>query len=384
MRAIVIGLIFAAVILAGGTAYMLRSYLTTQRAEFASLTPKTPTSSVMVAAVNMPTGTVVNEKNVEWEPWPDDAIQETFLVRKDKQNPLTDLTKDKHVTRYAVIKGEPITMAKLYKTDDPGFLRGAITPGMRAVSVRTSAENASSGFILPGDHVDVLLTHSLIRRAMDRMVAEEPSTAIRVLEHTSETILEDIRVLAIDQKVEKFEAGAVIAKTILLEATPKQAEMLYTAKSMGKVSLILRSAETGEPRSETPYTTDVEVSPILNALDHMVHGDPQMSGDSMSSGTQAEYFNQTDTMSTEPAPIAPPETSQAKAPSLSRPSVSSIPSVNSSTTSSAPSTTSAAPSAPKRKISIYRGVGGSPTEITGSEAIGTYDGGMTEGEGATE
>jgi pilus assembly protein CpaB len=343
MRVVIIGLIFTAVILAGGTAYMLRSYLSSQEAEFASKIPKAPTSSVMVAAVDMPTGTPLNAKNIEWQPWPEDAIQDGFLVKTHDNDPLTMITKDKHVSRHAFTKGEPIIMSKLYKSDDPGFLRGSLTPGMRAVAVKSNAETSASGFILPGDRVDIMLTHSMVRRAMERQASSDGSS-IMALEHTSETIMENLRVLAVDQKVSEFEGGAVVAKNVLLEVTPKQAEKLNTAKSMGKLSLILRSAEEGTPRDGPLYTTDVEVSPILSAI-----GGVSYEGGAYSNGDLPPL----DDPERSDDDIYTPTKRVAKTPAASPPSQQT------GFTSKAPSS--------KRQITIYRGPGaagdGASTDI---------------------
>lgn len=261
MRVVIIGLVIFAVILAGGTAYLLRDYLSAQQAELAAAKPKAPTVNVLIAASDMPVGTVVNANNTEWIEWPKGEVPEGFMVKADGADPLAEISKEKHLARRGFTKGEPITMARLYKSDDPGFLRGALEPGMRAVAVRTSAEIAAGGFILPGDRVDIVLTHEL------RAVQEQAKTSDKVtVMGVSETILEDIRVLAVDQKTNQFEGGAAVGKTILLEVTSKQAEIINTAKSMGTVNLILRSAEEGEKRVGAHFTTDIEVSPMMSAI----------------------------------------------------------------------------------------------------------------------
>jgi pilus assembly protein CpaB len=263
MRVVIIGLVFVAVILAGGTAYLLRDYISAQQAEIAAQKPKAPTVKVLTAAVDMPIGTVVNDNNTAWIDWPEGNVPEGFLAQVGGVNPLTEIGKEKHVARRGFTKGEPITMDRLYKADTPGFLRGSLEPGMRAVAVRTSVEVGASGFILPGDRVDLLLTHDMVGEITK---AQGGDGNMDVLQHTSETILEDLRVLAVDQKTNEFEAGAAIAKTILLEVTAKQAEIINTAKAMGSLSLSLRAAEEGDPRSGMHYTTDIEVSPMLTTL----------------------------------------------------------------------------------------------------------------------
>ncbi|HEY9164062.1 MAG TPA: Flp pilus assembly protein CpaB [Magnetovibrio sp.] len=267
MRVVIIALVFVAVILAGGTAYLLRGYLSSQQAEIAAQKPVAPTVKVLVAASDMPVGTVVNENNTTWVEWPEGNVPEGFLARTDSSNPLTEIGKEKHLARRGFAKGEPITMERLYKSETPGFLRGTLEPGMRAVAVRSSPEVGASGFILPGDRVDLVLTHDMLQELTKGQGApQDMPKNMNALLHTSETIIEDLRVLAVDQKTNEFEGGAALSKTILLEVTAKQAEIINTAKVMGSLSLSLRSAEPGDPRTDTLFTTDVEVSPMLSAI----------------------------------------------------------------------------------------------------------------------
>jgi len=276
MRVVMIGLVFAAIILAGGTAYLLRDYLSAQKAEFAAQVPKARTLKVLTASADLPIGTVINADNTQWLDWPEDGIQESYLLDSKDAKIQDKLKKTKHIVRRALAKGEPVTMARLYKTSDPGFLRGALGPGMRAIAVAGGAENASAGFILPGDKVDVMLTHTLLSAALQRagkVVANKFKGGIL---HTSETILENIRVLAVDQNVNEFQGGAQIGKTLLLEVSSKDAEKLQTAKAMGRLSLVLRSAENAlQKDNRLKFTTDVEVSPMLSHFDEFLRGFPK-------------------------------------------------------------------------------------------------------------
>ena len=347
MRIVVIGLIFAAVILAGGTAYLLNNYLSSQEAAFASRVPKAPTQSVLVAKTDLPIGTVINDENTQWVPWPKDAVRKIYIKKTKSSNPLKDMLKDPHLTRRALSKGDPITKEKLYKSSDPGFLRGALSPGMRAVAVKSNAETSSGGFILPGDHVDMLLTHKLVRKAQSQSQGgetEEPQSII-ALDVTTETILKNLRVLAIDQKVNEFKTGAALGKTVLLEVTQKQAEIISTAKDMGKLSLVLRSAEAGDPRTERHFTTDIEVSPLLSSFDKLTTGENggyrgyggdtrPIEDDEGGDGVTAPDLSD--------LPIAPPSLSPPK---LSAPSAAA----------KTPAQPPAATPEPKRKITVYRG-----------------------------
>lgn len=272
MKVVIIGLVFAAIILAGGTAYLLRDYLSAQQAEFASMVPTTPTTEVLVAKANAPIGTLMDSSNTEWIDWPEAGIQDSFLLKSKDAKIQDTLKKKKYMVRRSFAKGEPITMARLYKSKDPGFLRGALNPGMRAIAIRSGAENSAAGFILPGDRVDVMLTHNMLALALKQAGAAGAKFK-GGLTHTSETIIENLRVLAIDQNVSEFQDGAQVGKTVLLEASPKNVEKLQTAKAMGKLTLVLRSARRKIKTSKRAmYTTDVEVSPMLRNFDRVLNG----------------------------------------------------------------------------------------------------------------
>jgi pilus assembly protein CpaB len=136
------------------------------------------------------------------------------------------------VVRIPVAAGEPIRDPAVVFAKGSGFLAAVLTKGMRAVSMEVSAENGAGGFILPDDHVDVILTR--------RDKAAEKLTGIE--KFTSEAILRNVRVLAIDQAVEE-KAGqkVVVGKTATLELNPDQAETLALSRQLGTLSLALRS-----------------------------------------------------------------------------------------------------------------------------------------------
>ena len=122
--------------------------------------------------------------------------------------------------------------AKLIKADGSGFMAAILPSGMRAISTEISPETGAGGFILPNDRVDVILS----RR--DREAEKQAGVDV----HTSETILSNVRVLAIDQTVEeKNGQRVVVGKTATLELTPRQAETLALSRQLGTLSLALRS-----------------------------------------------------------------------------------------------------------------------------------------------
>jgi pilus assembly protein CpaB len=123
-----------------------------------------------------------------------------------------------------------------------------MAPGTRAVTVQLQDKAGLGGLVLPGDHVDVVLT------------AVVPSGVPNEPEHrASETVLEDIRVIAIDQKMSDMSNETVMARTATLEVTPKQAEILALVTDMGKISLTLRSIASGDQK---PMTTNAKGEPM--------------------------------------------------------------------------------------------------------------------------
>jgi len=127
---------------------------------------------------------------------------------------------------------------------------------MRAISVPINATTGISGFVFPGDRIDLLLTHSIR--------GDKATDAVR---RASETVLSDIRVLAVDQRTDDAEGKAALAKTATLEVTPTQAEIIAVANEMGRLSLSLRSlartkmSATSERRK---YTWDTDASQLIS------------------------------------------------------------------------------------------------------------------------
>ena len=157
------------------------------------------------------------------------------------------------VARRGVKKGEPISVSELVKSNEGGFMSAVLEPGKRAISVAVDATSGNAGFIFPGDHVDLILTHQM-------------NVGGRGVERASETFIEDARVLAVDQMLDNPENVAVLAKTVTLEVTPKQAQEINVAKDLGKISLSLRSLATKKKEDEAsaaPTTFD----DVLSTMD---------------------------------------------------------------------------------------------------------------------
>jgi pilus assembly protein CpaB len=188
------------------------------------------TVDILVAKADINMGQVVASQDIQWQVWPVSAANSNFVRKTDRPDAIQQLTGS--IARAPFVSGEPIREAKLIKANGSGFMAALLPSGMRAVSTEISPETGAGGFILPNDRVDVLLT----RR--DR----EAEKASGVEAHTSETILTNIRVLAIDQAIEeKNGQRVVVGKTATLELSPRQAETLAVSRQRGTLSLALRS-----------------------------------------------------------------------------------------------------------------------------------------------
>lgn len=209
---------------AGGiAAYLASSSEPTPAAQ--SPQPQLKTVDVLVAKSDIPLGQTVTADKLQWQTWPA-ATASTSFIRRDSR---PDATKQiaGSIARSPFIAGEPVREAKLVKANGSGFMAAILPPGMRAISTEISPETGAGGFILPNDRVDVIMVRK----------GQEGS-------YLTETVLSNVRVLAIDQQIQENEDGskAVVGTTATLELTPDQSKVMAVAQQMAeRLSLALRS-----------------------------------------------------------------------------------------------------------------------------------------------
>lgn len=184
---------------------------------------------VLVAQRALPVGTIITADSVSFQPWPKDLVQDAYFLQ-DKIDMAKLLGT---VVKNPITAGQPVTTGSLVAPGDRGFLAAALGPGMRAVTIPVSSRTGVAGFVFPGDHVDLLLTQSV--------KGEGESQPLRA----TETILKNLRVLATDQSTDQETVdGHTRVKgfsLVTVETTPKIAEELSVAESIGTISLSLRS-----------------------------------------------------------------------------------------------------------------------------------------------
>lgn len=261
------------------------------------------TTQILVAADRLKMGHEISEKDVKWMAWPDNAMFDGVIKRKskddkDEKNEDGDDSKDdknsaklepgmdKVVGKLAmrvVMKNEPITKDMVVDGNKSNFMAATLGEGMRAVAIKIKADSQAGGFIKAGDRVDVIMSYQLKQRGG----AEMSAIVSRLV---SETILSNIRVLAIDQRAENSANnkdgdddkkkkgggnGAKVGKTATLELSKKQAEKLAIAKRMGNLTLVLRRfGEEDSPSvdQQIEFTTDVETADVLRVQSMLVGG----------------------------------------------------------------------------------------------------------------
>jgi len=186
---------------------------------------------VLVATRSLPVGTIIDAEAFRYQPWPEGLIQSAYFIKGQPGGGPKDLLGT--VVRNEITAGQPITQGVLVRPGDRGFLAAALGPGMRAVTVSVNDTTSVAGFIFPGDRVDIVLTQEV--------AGEGGGKPLKV----SETILRNMRVLATDQRTaaKDAEGKTVLTNidTVTLETTPKIAEKIAVAQTIGKLSLSLRA-----------------------------------------------------------------------------------------------------------------------------------------------
>ncbi len=204
--------------------------------------PRLDTVDVLVLRKDVPIGTTIQAADLAWEPWPRSSDTDSYITKAGRPTGIEEIAGS--VARTSFLHGEPVREARLVKAER-GFMSVILTPGMRAIAIEVRAVGTAGGFILPSDHVDVLLT-----RAAPKVPGAPPGGDPFV----SATLLTTIKVLAIDQQIaeNKGEASVVAKNTVTLEVTPRQSEQIAQAQQLGTLSLVLRPLRDAKIEAPEP------------------------------------------------------------------------------------------------------------------------------------
>ena len=214
--------ILGVALVAGGGAFVLMLGQNKSISPIQIVEPvKEETIRVLISSREIQRGQRISPEDTAWVSWPKKAVQPTFITDNnvEAREELADA-----VARSLIVVGEPVVDAKIIRAGSSGMMAAIISPGMRAVTMRVSAETSSGGFILPGDKVDVIFS------------------AGRDSSNNARTLFEDVRVLAVNTMFsETTEANNIDSSNVTLEMAPLDAETFVSARSSGALSLALRS-----------------------------------------------------------------------------------------------------------------------------------------------
>jgi pilus assembly protein CpaB len=226
---------------------------------------KSSGTEILVANKKLHMGEKIKPADVRWQSWPEAALFKG-VIRRSEQKDEKKLSVYDAPLRRTVEAGEPVTEQSAI-SDAKGaknFLAASIRPGLRAVSVAVRPETAVAGFVGPGDYVDVILSYQ------PKITGElQQYSADVVQNYASETILSNVRVLAVDQNVKGEDREAKTVKTVTLEVTRPGAETLYLAEKMGEISFSLRRMgdKDGEQEMKSSLTTDMSRSAVIRRVE---------------------------------------------------------------------------------------------------------------------
>lgn len=260
MRVTTIIIVVAALAVSVLTAFMIQWYLGSRAPSTEAVREVIPAERVLVAKTDLTGGTVMKAKeHFSWQAWPKTGLRKEYILKG------SDLDKEFEgaVLRHDTKSGLPLTAQSMYRGGEKGFVASGLKPGMRAVAVKLDPVIGVAGFVRPGDRVDIILTSTLSIPDQEIKRQLRNSTISRKV---SETILRNVRIIAINQNAESTGKNEKKPKLATLEVTEKQAEILANARRMGKLFFVLRSHVTSEEKPEPrkyQFTTDLEIMSAL-------------------------------------------------------------------------------------------------------------------------
>lgn len=233
-------LLLGALVVAIGTALAARSMFAgaaTPQAQAVPVVAEPEGPKVLVSKRALPVGTIITADAVGFQLWPQEMVQDAYFLEDT-----ADIEKLLGtVVRHPITAGEPITQGSLVSPGDRGFLAAALGPGMRAITVPVSAKTGVGGFIFPGDRVDLILTQT---------VPADDGGSLKA----AETILRNLRILATDRSTAATtKDGRTVVRgvrNVTLEVTPRIAEKITVAQTIGSLSLSLRSIADNQTQLE--------------------------------------------------------------------------------------------------------------------------------------
>lgn len=241
MKFAVLGVAIAA---GAGAVYLVQSELDRARVSATMVRPEpapqpapeaTPRVQVLVATGRFQRGHILRERDLQWREWPEDVVAEAFITQPEAPNAVADLVGA--VVRTSLSAGEPIVEDKVIDVDHPGALAALLRPGMRGFAIEISPETGAGGLIVPGNYVDIVLTRSDDIEYIDASGERQVRSVL-----FTDTLIRTARVVAVDIVLSDDDGVAEPdGKTLTLEITAEQVELLSLAEQAGRLTVAVRS-----------------------------------------------------------------------------------------------------------------------------------------------
>ena len=244
---------------AGGSAWYALDALQTQRAGLEDELRRqqeeaqSATVEVIVAAVDIPFGVEIGREQLATIRWPRESVPEGIFTEFDTLIPGGE--EPHRRAKRAMSQGELVLASKVSGFGEKVTITQTLTPGHRAMAISVSAETSAGGFVTPGDHVDIVLTHG-------------GGETLRTV-----TVLQNIRVVGVDQLSDEQSDAPVVARTVTVEVTPENGQKLALAQRAGSLSLSLRSLDMAEGVEEDEPLESVRLADILQQVSPLPEGE---------------------------------------------------------------------------------------------------------------
>lgn len=226
---IVFGLVLlAGLALAGSAVYLAQGYISTYQAELAreraARAEIVPTVEIFVVERQLRYGDALTQEDVKSVAWPETSLPEGVFRTIDELFPQG--TDELRTVLRTMEANEPILAVKVTEPGEDAGVSARLAPGMRAFAIRVDVASGVSGFLSPGDRVDVYWTGTAQR------ASGEDQEVTKLIEAS-------VQLIAIDQSVDEDRSGATVARTVTVQATPRQVAALAQAQATGRLSLAL-------------------------------------------------------------------------------------------------------------------------------------------------
>lgn len=225
-----------------------------------------PKVQVLVAGADLAVGRELKEGDTRWQDWPQDSLFPGAIVRKEEQKPEEAI--EGRLGRM-IAKGEPVVKSALLGSVKGNLVAASLEPGQRAIAIEVKAASMVGGFISAGDYVDVMLTYKASAKTSDKDPRVKEMLERSLKKMATETILQNVKVLAVDQKAQRPEDDEKIkvGKTVTLAVSAEDAERLFLATQVGDLSLVLRGVGDNEIVERTwPTVSDARLTNVEDEI----------------------------------------------------------------------------------------------------------------------